>query len=132
MRGRIYSWTRTHHAFAGNESLGLPFVTVVVELPEAGGLRLTGVLEGKTDDVAIGLPVAGSPGETAFSGMTIPTIRWRLTGDAVAGVGVRQYRRGQAPLPERGVLVQAIAEACEDAGFDPADIDGFASYGDEI
>ena len=43
---------------------------------------------------------------------------------AVAGVGMRQYRRGTAPLPERGVLVQAIVEACEDAGFDPADIDG--------
>jgi acetyl-CoA acetyltransferase len=50
---------------------------------------------------------------------------------AVAGVGVRQYRRGTAPIPERGVLVQAIVEACEDAGFDPADIDGFASYGDD-
>ncbi len=50
---------------------------------------------------------------------------------AVAGVGVRQYKRGQAPLPERGVLVRAIVDACEDAGFDPADIDGFVSYGDD-
>lgn len=50
---------------------------------------------------------------------------------AVAGVGVRQYRRGTAPLPERGELVRAIMDACEDAGFDPADIDGFASYGDD-
>ena len=50
---------------------------------------------------------------------------------AVAGVGVRQHRRGTSPLPERGVLIQAIVDACEDAGFDPADIDGFASYGDD-
>lgn len=50
---------------------------------------------------------------------------------AVAGIGLRQYRRGQAPLPERGVLVRAIVDACEDAGFDPADIDGFVSYGDD-
>ncbi len=50
---------------------------------------------------------------------------------AVAGVGYRQYKRGTAPLPERGVLVQAIVDACEDAGFDPADIDGFVSYGDD-
>lgn len=50
---------------------------------------------------------------------------------AIAGVGVRQYKRGAAPLPERGVLVRAIVDACEDAGFDPADIDGFASYGDD-
>jgi len=50
---------------------------------------------------------------------------------AVAGVGVRQHRRGASPLPERGVLVRAIIDACEDAGFDPARIDGFASYGDD-
>jgi acetyl-CoA acetyltransferase len=52
-------------------------------------------------------------------------------GVAVAGVGLKQYRRGQAPLPERGVLVQAIVEACADAGIDPADVDGFVSYGDD-
>lgn len=50
---------------------------------------------------------------------------------AIAGVGLRQYKRGAAPLPERGVLVRAIVDACEDAGFDPADIDGFATYGDD-
>lgn len=50
---------------------------------------------------------------------------------AVAGVGVRQYKRGESPLPERGVLVRAIMDACEDSGFDPAEIDGFATYGDD-
>ncbi len=50
---------------------------------------------------------------------------------AIAGVGLRQYKRGQAPLPERGVLVRAIVDACEDAGLDPADVDGFVSYGDD-
>lgn len=50
---------------------------------------------------------------------------------AVAGVGYRQFKRGCSPLPERGVLVQAIVDACEDAGFDPALIDGFVSYGDD-
>ena len=50
---------------------------------------------------------------------------------AIAGVGLKQYRRGEAPLPERSVLVEAILEACADAGFDPADIDGFVSYGDD-
>lgn len=29
------------------------------------------------------------------------------------------------------MLIGAILDACEDAGFDPADIDGFASYGDD-
>ena len=50
---------------------------------------------------------------------------------AVAGVGLRQYKRGHAPLPEQSVLVEAILDACAEAGFDPADIDGFASYGDD-
>lgn len=50
---------------------------------------------------------------------------------AVAGIGVRQYKRGGAPLPEQGVLVGAIVDACEDAGIDPSEIDGFVSYGDD-
>ena len=50
---------------------------------------------------------------------------------AIAGVGYRQYKRGTAPLPERGVLTRAIVDACEDAGFDPSDVDGFVSYGDD-
>lgn len=50
---------------------------------------------------------------------------------AVAGVGVRQYKRAQAPMPEQGVLVHAIVDACEDAGLDPSEIDGFVTYGDD-
>lgn len=50
---------------------------------------------------------------------------------AAVGVGLRQYKRGAAPEPERGVLVRAIVDACEDAGIDPAEIDGFVSYGDD-
>lgn len=50
---------------------------------------------------------------------------------AVVGLGVRQYKRGTAPMAEQGVLVGAIIDACEDAGIDPADIDGFVSYGDD-
>lgn len=50
---------------------------------------------------------------------------------AVAGVGLRQYKRGAAPLPERSVLVEAILAACDDAGFDPSEVDGFVSYGDD-
>ena len=48
---------------------------------------------------------------------------------AVAGVGLRQYKRGGAPLAEQGVLIGAIIDACTDAGIDPASIDGFVSYG---
>lgn len=48
---------------------------------------------------------------------------------AVAGIGVRQYKRGGSPDPEQGVLIHAIVEACADAGLDPAEVDGFVSYG---
>ena len=50
---------------------------------------------------------------------------------AVVGLGVRQYKRGGAPLPEQGVLIGAIVDACADAGLDPSEIDGFVSYGDD-
>lgn len=50
---------------------------------------------------------------------------------SIAGVGLVQHRRGEAPLPEPGLLVQAIIQACDEAGFDPALIDGFATYGDD-
>lgn len=50
---------------------------------------------------------------------------------AIAGVGLKQYKRGASPLPERSVLVEAILAACEESGFDPAEIDGFVSYGDD-
>lgn len=50
---------------------------------------------------------------------------------SVAGLGVRQYKRGTAPDTEHGLLVRAIIDACEDAGFDPSEIDGFATYGDD-
>jgi acetyl-CoA acetyltransferase len=50
---------------------------------------------------------------------------------AIAGVGLRQYKRGQSPLPERSVLVETILDACQDAGLDPAEVDGFVSYGDD-
>ncbi|MFW6093531.1 MAG: thiolase C-terminal domain-containing protein [Pseudomonadota bacterium] len=50
---------------------------------------------------------------------------------AVAGVGLRQYKRGTAPMPERALLVAAIVDACEEAGLDPRDVDGFATYGDD-
>lgn len=50
---------------------------------------------------------------------------------AVVGLGLRQYKRGQAPLTEQGVLVGTIEDACRDAGIDTRDVDGFVSYGDD-
>ena len=41
-RGRVFSWTRTWHEFGAPRELGLPFISVVVELDDAGGRRLMG------------------------------------------------------------------------------------------
>lgn len=77
MAGAIYSWTRTWHPFDGAESLGSPFVSVAVELPQAGGIRLLGILE---EDAAptIGRRVAGRVGSSHVYGRDIPALRWKI------------------------------------------------------
>jgi acetyl-CoA acetyltransferase len=51
---------------------------------------------------------------------------------AVVGVGETEYfRHGQAADPEFVLCLKAILAACADAGVDPVDIDGFASYSND-
>lgn len=51
---------------------------------------------------------------------------------AVVGIGATPYyKRGTSPDPEMKLALRAIVAAAEDAGIDPADIDGFVSYGSE-
>jgi acetyl-CoA acetyltransferase len=51
---------------------------------------------------------------------------------AVAGVGeTPYYRHGQSPDPEFVLCLKAILAACGDAGIDPRDLDGFASYSND-
>ena len=57
------------------------------------------------------------------------TIRGRV---AVVGVGeTTYYKHGQAPEPEVALALRAILAACADAGLDPRQIDGFASYSND-
>ena len=56
-----------------------------------------------------------------------------INGVAVAGIGeTGYYKRGTAPYGALGLCVQAILAACEDAGIDPHEVDGFCSHGDDI
>jgi acetyl-CoA acetyltransferase len=56
----------------------------------------------------------------------------RISGVAVAGIGETGYfKRGTAPYGAIGLCVQAVLRACEDAGLDPHEIDGFCSHGDD-
>ena len=51
---------------------------------------------------------------------------------AVVGIGeTTYYRHGQSPDAEFKLALKAILNACADAGIDPREIDGFASYGDD-
>ena len=51
---------------------------------------------------------------------------------AVVGVGeTKYYKRGQSPDPEFLLGLKAILAACEDAGIDAREIDGFASYSND-
>jgi acetyl-CoA acetyltransferase len=61
--------------------------------------------------------------------MTAMTLRGRV---AIAGIGeTTYYRHGQSPDPEFKLALKAILAACEDAGIDPHEIDGFSSYAND-
>jgi acetyl-CoA acetyltransferase len=51
---------------------------------------------------------------------------------AVVGVGESTYyKRGQSPEPEFVLLMRAILAACQDAGIEPSQIDGYSSYSND-
>jgi acetyl-CoA acetyltransferase len=51
---------------------------------------------------------------------------------AVVGIGeTTYYKHGASPDPEFKLALKAVLAACADAGLDPRDIDGFASYSDD-
>jgi acetyl-CoA acetyltransferase len=61
--------------------------------------------------------------------MSQRTLRGKV---AVVGVGeTRYYKHGQAPDPEIALALRAIVAACADAGIDPREVDGFASYSND-
>ena len=80
--GTIYSWTRTWQPFTPESTGHLPYVVVLVELPEAGGSRVVGVLA-EADGVtpAIGAAVHGTI-EAPPDDRHWPLLRWHLEGEA--------------------------------------------------
>jgi acetyl-CoA acetyltransferase len=64
---------------------------------------------------------------TGAKGSDVMTLRGAT---AVVGIGhTPYYQRGESPESELALCVRAIVAACEDAGIDPRDVDGFVSYG---
>lgn len=76
--GRIYTWSRTWHRFPGLESLGTPFISLVVTIEAAGERRLTGILEGEAADVRIGARVTGRIATVEAAGRVVAALRWRI------------------------------------------------------
>ncbi|MBI3213817.1 MAG: OB-fold domain-containing protein [Mycobacterium sp.] len=80
--GTIYSWTRTWQPFAPESTGHLPYTVVLVELRDAGGSRVVGVLadaDGVTP--AIGAEVHGAI-EAPPDQRHWPLLRWHLTDGA--------------------------------------------------
>lgn len=77
-RGVVYSWMRTHQAFSPEMAAIVPYVNVIVSLPEAGDRRLIGLLVGPEDGLAIGAAVTGviQPASPRTSHQAV--LRWRL------------------------------------------------------
>lgn len=54
----------------------------------------------------------------------------KLKGVAIAGIGATpNQKRGAGQESEQKTLLRAIVAACDDAGIDPREVDGFSSYG---
>jgi uncharacterized protein len=78
LEGVVYSWTKSWHAFGGTEGIGaLPYVTVLAALPQAGGRRLLGLLDGDEAKLALGAPLRGRIDTTLFGDKRLPSLRWR-------------------------------------------------------
>jgi acetyl-CoA acetyltransferase len=61
--------------------------------------------------------------------MSERTLRGKV---AIAGIGETiYYKHGQSPDAEFKLALQAVLAACRDAGIDPREVDGFASYGND-
>lgn len=76
--GIIYSWTRTWQPFTPEATGHLPYVVVLVELPQAGHRRIVGVLDhadGSTPKIGdtVRGAVAPAPDEDHW-----PLVRWTL------------------------------------------------------
>lgn len=82
--GRVFTWCRTHYPYMSELAELHPYVSVVVELPEAGGVRVLGLLDPGSAAVEIGDEVLGTIVEPPDSQW--PVLRWaRSETDVRAG-----------------------------------------------
>ncbi|WP_198351276.1 Zn-ribbon domain-containing OB-fold protein [Flavisphingomonas formosensis] len=78
--GRIFSWTRSWYAFdrVMERKKDVPYITIVTELPAAGGARVMGVLTGDTSNVRIGMAVRGTIQPPSAKTKFYPSVTWEI------------------------------------------------------
>lgn len=77
-KGIVYSWQRPHHPVHPNLKATVPYIVLLVELPDAGKVRMIGNLLGDPEQaVQIGMPVEAvfedHAGETPFT-----LVQWKM------------------------------------------------------
>lgn len=79
-RGTVFTWTRSWYAFdrVAERSEDVPYVTVVAEIPEAGGARVMGVLTGSEEGLRIGAKVKGTIQPPSAKSKGYASITWTL------------------------------------------------------
>jgi len=77
--GKIYSWERVWHPSHPALAQHLPYLVVLVELPDAGNVRMIGNLLGDpAQTVEIGTPVVGVYEHHLDSSPNYSILNWRL------------------------------------------------------
>jgi len=75
-KGRIYSWERVWHPVHPALKDACPYMVVLVELPDAGNVRMVGNLLGNPeDDVEIGSEVEAAYEDHPVEGVTL--VQWK-------------------------------------------------------
>ncbi|MEL7157922.1 MAG: OB-fold domain-containing protein [Actinomycetota bacterium] len=76
--GRIYSWQRPHHPVHPALADQGPYLVVLVELPQAGNIRMVGNLLGDPlQEVTIGAPVTAVFEDHAEADPAYTLVQWR-------------------------------------------------------
>ncbi|WP_220129729.1 Zn-ribbon domain-containing OB-fold protein [Sphingomonas chungangi] len=80
LEGAIFSWTRSWYAFdrVMERKEDVPYVSLVVELPQAGGARVMGVLTGDDSRAAIGAKVRGTILPPSPKTKHYPSVTWAI------------------------------------------------------
>lgn len=80
-KGRIFSYERVWHPVHPALKDAVPYVVVLVELPQAGGTRLVGNLLGDPNqELKVGTPVVGKFEHHRDAALPYSLLQWRRAG----------------------------------------------------